>query len=269
MKKTKPAHQPYVPRYRRDPINLGNTESPQPIQENQPDAITELPLEPATEEWEKWIDDSLEITEELKSLAIEEKTVKMTKGRGIKKFGSPTSLGEMEPLESNSAIRASSLTSNMSSSPRLKMEMGHVVEICGLPENIKTADIQKELARYESMFRIKWVDHECALIYFKTPALAQDLLTNFKTDMFRMCPFADASEASKILAQRESDRAAGIPTTTSSVPRPATTAVVARRMIANVLQIPELRSSKESGPDLRRSRNAETAPEPPPDYWDT
>jgi len=113
------------------------------------------------------------------------------------------------------------------------------------------------------------VDDNHALAIFHATVFAKDALSRIKDSHFKLRPILEATPQSK---QTFLSGASNQTTPTEpAVPRPKTTSSVARRLIGNALQMPELQAASKnnnnsnefSDKDLKRG-----AKQNKKDYWD-
>jgi hypothetical protein len=231
------------------------------------------------EEWEKALEDGA-LEDSLQSLSIEETKdskvrTRIVKGRGNQKFDkNETEVHLATDFETHEKPTISSLLSpstNIPSSPyggnyTKEPPTDHVLELYGFPSTIKTDDLEDVLEDYRDFgFRIKWVDDNHALAIFRSAQFAKDALKNVTHDVVKLRPFSKATQQSRDVFFKIPSYMSSAQTSPSV--RPATTTAVARRLIGNALQIPELQRTKSSDDAINKKIKREKDKDP--DYFDS
>jgi len=114
----------------------------------------------------------------------------------------------------------------------------NILEIFNIPPSSVTGDVEQYLECYKGMVKIKWVNDTTALAVFRSPSTASEALLQLSHASMKVRTLNDSpSEVkAKALSLSSTSSSSFIPED-SHTPRPKTTATVARRMIANALQI--------------------------------
>ena len=115
----------------------------------------------------------------------------------------------------------------------------NTLELSGFPSTFKTADLISIFHKYETQFRIKWIDDTHALIIFKDASIARAAYLDVGTTPFvRITPMKESGEsfhrASESPSKQQGDKNGS---------RPITTDMVARRLIAGALGVKAPRKS--------------------------
>jgi len=118
----------------------------------------------------------------------------------------------------------------------------HIVEIYNIPSTATTPDVEQFLELYHGVVRIKWVNDTTALAIFRSPVFARNSLSSLSHSVMKVRPLNESPPEIKSkatsLSSSPSSSSSSIPPASAS-PRPyKTTTTVARRLIANALQIP-------------------------------
>lgn len=122
-------------------------------------------------------------------------------------------------------------------------EYGHIIEIYDFPAEFVTRDLIMAFQAFMSRgFDLKWVDDTHALGVFSSSIAAQDAL-NIMHPLLKVCPLSQATPQSKAKARRCTEFLQPYK------PRPETSAVAARRLVAGALglqsKVPKEKRDKE------------------------
>jgi len=113
----------------------------------------------------------------------------------------------------------------------------HILEIFNIPPSSTTVDVEQYLEPYRGAVKIKWVNDTTALALFRSPSVAREALPLLSHPSMKLRLLHESPPEVKAKALSLSSSSSAIPT--ESAPRPyKTTTTVARRLIANALQIP-------------------------------
>ncbi|XP_076467355.1 uncharacterized protein LOC143298347 isoform X2 [Babylonia areolata] len=143
---------------------------------------------------------------------------------------------------------------------------GHVIEISDFPASFQTADLLTAFKEFMNRgFDIKWVDDTHALGVFSSAIAANDALKMIHP-MMKVKPLSEASKQSRLKAKRSQEFLQPFK------PRPQTSAVAARRLVAGALglksNVPkekrdeERKALKEAREKKRKDRKTKE------DIWD-
>lgn len=171
------------------------------------------------------------------------------RGRGGSKFNEEekTDLGSIDyDLPGVQQISGGGASSR--SAPSAKE---HILEIYNIPPTCKTSDLENLLEEYRNLVRFKWVNDTAALAIFRTVLFANEALVTVTHPTMKLRLLADAPEESRHKAMINPP----LSSTTTTTPRPyKTTTTVARRLIANALQMPELGAGRTTEDDTRDAK---------------
>ncbi|CAL1264956.1 unnamed protein product [Larinioides sclopetarius] len=123
-------------------------------------------------------------------------------------------------------------------SESVPQEYEHIVELYGFPREFVTQDLISAFSIFQqSSFSIKWVDDCHALAIFTSPALANQAL-QIKHPFMKVRPLSEGIKESKAKARWCAHYAE------PQKPRPATSAVLARRLVSGALGL-KVQATKE------------------------
>ncbi|XP_061433871.1 coiled-coil domain-containing protein R3HCC1L-like isoform X2 [Lethenteron reissneri] len=129
-------------------------------------------------------------------------------------------------------------------------DFGHVLEIYGFPSGFRTEDLISAFSAFQSRgFDVKWVDDEHALGLFNSPIAAQDALA-MKHALVRTRPLCRASSPTRDKARRNPEFLQPVR------PRPQTSAVLARRLVAGALGVRSGASPEQRSAERRKLQEA-------------
>jgi len=122
------------------------------------------------------------------------------------------------------------------------MSTSHVFEVYDFSPSVKTIDLENLFLGYDK--KIKWVDDTHALIVFRNPDQALHAISSFPISdtyggTWKIRPFCDASPKAQSVQNKDTL------SLSPPVARPKTTAVVARRLITNALELDHQKTEKE------------------------
>jgi len=190
-----------------------------------------------------------------------------TKDLGIEKQSSRNLLG----AETDHSIKEGGSYNTIDSN-------NHILELYDFSSSVKTSDLDNFLEPFKSLgYRIKWIDDSHALAIFRSAAFAENALKTLHHPIIKIRPLNQASKQAKEFIRGGGGGGGGkdwripppvsgdTPPRNNSV-RPATSTVVAKRLIGNILQIPELQRAKDPSPQKKTNDSKKDTKEN--NYWE-